>query len=233
MTTPTLHTEIERVLQLNGGGPMSAQAIARAVASAGRYRKRDRSPVEPEQIHARVSKHPDRFERTRDGIRLREAGPEIKERLVEPAGDSATPWYWEGNVQTSVAQFLVAQGWMIESTADTASRERGIDLIATKGARRLAVEVKGYPGTVYARGERAGQPKPTAPTTQARHWFAQALLMAVLVGGSGEYADVALAFPDMPRFRDLIARSEWALRRLGIRVFLVGEAGDVEEPLGS
>lgn len=53
------------------------------------------------------------------------------------------------------------------------------------------------------------------------------------MGGSEERAEVAIAFPDMPRFRDLIARSEWALRRLGIRVFLVGEAGDVEEPVGS
>jgi hypothetical protein len=118
-------------------------------------------------------------------------------------------------VQASVARFLVAGGWTIESAADTASRQRGVDLVATQQGRRLAVEVKGYPGTVYARGERAGQPKPTAPTTQARHWFAQALLTAVLVGDSEERAEVAIAFPDMPRFRDLITRSEWALRRLG------------------
>jgi len=230
---PTLHIEIERVLRLAGGGPMSAQAIAGAVASAGRYRKRDGSSVEAEQIHARVSKHPDRFERTREGIRLREGDATLDEPLVEHAGDAAAPWYWEGYVQAGVARFLVAAGWTIESAADTASRQRGIDLVATKGGRRLAVEVKGYPGTVYARGERAGQPKPTAPTTQARHWFAQALLTAVLVGGSEDGAKAALAFPDMPRFRDLIARSEWALRRLGVRVFLVSEGGDVEELFGS
>ena len=211
---------------------MSARAIARAVAAAGRYRKRDRSPVEPEQIHARVSKHPERFERTRDGIRLREAGPHV-EPVVEFTGDDDLPWYWEGNVQASVARVLVAAGWTIESAADTASRQRGIDLVARKGGRRLAVEVKGYPGTVYARGERAGQPKPTAPTTQARHWFAQALLTAVLVGGSEDRVDVAVAFPNMPRFRELIARSDWALRRLGVRVFLVSEGGEVEELFGS
>lgn len=211
---------------------MSAHAIAAAVTSAGRYRKRDDSPVAAEQIHARVSKHPERFERTADGIRLRDARLTI-ETPVEPAGEAARPWYWEGNVQASVARFLVAAGWTIESAADTASRQRGIDLVATKRGRRLAVEVKGYPGTVYARGARAGQPKPTAPTTQARHWFAQALLTAVLVGGSEERAEVAIAFPDMPRFRDLIRRSEWALRRLGVRVFLVGEGGAVEELRGS
>ena len=151
--------------------------------------------------------------------------------MVEPAGNADLPWYWEGNVQASVARFLLAAGWTIESAAETASRQRGIDLFATKGARRLAVEVKGYPGTVYARGERMGQPKPTAPTTQARHWFAQALLTAVLAGAPGDGAKAALAFPDMPRFRDLIARSEWALRCLGIHVFLVAEGGEVEDLL--
>jgi hypothetical protein len=233
MGRPTLHIEIERVLRLNGGGPMSAHAIAAAVASAGRYRRRDGSSIAAEQIHARVSKHPELFERTADGIRLSDAHATIDETPVEQAGDTAAPWYWEGNVQASVARFLVAAGWTIESAADTASRQRGIDLVATKAGRRLAVEVKGYPGTVYARGARAGQPKPTAPTTQARHWFAQALLTAVLVGGSEERADVAIAFPDMPRFRDLITRSEWALRRLGVCVFLVGEGSEVEELLRS
>src|SRR5207248_1105760 len=139
---------------------------------------------------------------------------------IEHPGDPSAPWYWEGNVQATVARFLAAGGWTIESVADTASRQRGIDLVATKGDRRLAVEVKGYPGTVYARGERAGQPKPTAPTTQARHWYAQALLTAVLTGDLDDPAEIALAFPDMPRFRELIGRSEWAIRRLGVRVFL-------------
>jgi hypothetical protein len=63
-----LHYEIERVLRLNDGGPMSAPAIARAVDVAARYRKRDGSSVAPEQIHARVSKHPERFERTPAGF---------------------------------------------------------------------------------------------------------------------------------------------------------------------
>jgi len=153
--------------------------------------------------------------------------------LIESRSDPDAPWYWEGNVQTTVARFLASEGWVIESVADTASRQRGVDLVATKRARRLAIEVKGYPGTVYARGERAGQPKPTAPTTQARHWFAQALLTAILTGGTTEQTEVAVAFPDMPRFRELIGRSDWALRRLSIRVFLVGEGGQVEELPGS
>jgi hypothetical protein len=224
-----LHDEIERVLRLNGGGPMSAPAIARAVDLGARYRKRDGSSVAPEQIHARVSKHPERFERTPAGIRVRDADSPTPAPSIARPGDPTLPWYWEGNVQATVAKFLATEGWTIESVADTASRERGIDLLATKGDRRLAVEVKGHPGTVYARGEKAGQTKPTAPTTQARHWFAQALLTAMLTGGLEDPAEIALAFPDMPRFRELIGRSEWALRRLGFRVFLADESGHVEE----
>ncbi len=113
---------------------MSAHAIAAAVTSAGRYRKRDGFAVEAAQVHARVSKHPEQFERTSDGIRLLDARPTKDEQLVEQAGDPAAPWYWEGNVQANVARFLVVAGWTIESAADTASRQRGIDLLATKGA---------------------------------------------------------------------------------------------------
>lgn len=226
----TLEDEIERVLRLSGGGPVIAAAVARAVDVAARYRNRDGSSVSPEQIHALVSRHPECFERTPQGIRLRD-NPQGEAPPIQRAGDPTAPWYWEGNVQATVARFLASEGWAIESVADTASRQRGIDLVATNGARRLAVEVKGYPGTFYARGERAGQPKPTAPTNQARHWFAQALLAAVLTGGSREQVEIALAFPDMPRFRDLIVRTEWALRRLGIRVLLADESGRVEELL--
>jgi hypothetical protein len=52
-----------------------------------------------------------------------------------------------------VARFLISAGWTIESAADTASRQRGIDLVATKRGHRLAVEAKGYPGTVYGSGQ--------------------------------------------------------------------------------
>ena len=82
-------------------------------------------------------------------------------------------WFWEGNVQAAVADYLVGDGWTIEQAADTASRARGIDLLASKDGRSLAVEVKGYPSTTYVRGEQQGMPKRTNPTNQAPKWFAQ------------------------------------------------------------
>jgi Holliday junction resolvase-like predicted endonuclease len=141
--------------------------------------------------------------------------------------DPNLPWYWEGNVQARVAQFLATEGWTIVSAANTATRQRGIDLVATKGAQRLAVEVKGFPGTVYARGDRAGQPKPTPPTLQAKHWLAEALLAALLAGGGNAYSEIAIAFPNMPRYRDLLGKIQYAVDRLGLHVFLVDEDGQV------
>lgn len=142
--------------------------------------------------------------------------------------DASLPWYWEGNIQAQVAKFLISDGWTILSAANTASRQRGIDLVATKGGRRLAVEVKGFPGTVYARGDRAGEPKPTKPNLQARHWLAEALLSALLLGGASG-TEIALAFPDVPRYCTLIDKIKYAIDRLQLRVLLVAENGAVRE----
>lgn len=225
----TLHEEIERVLRVAGGGPLSARQLAEGVAAAGRYGKADGSRVSAQQIHARVSKRPDLFERTPHGIRLRSPAATVETTAPrDPAGtyDWGHEWFWEGNVQAALARHLAADGWAIEQTADTASRERGIDLVASKPGRRMAVEVKGYPATVYARGPRAGTPKPTAPTNQARHWYGQALLAAIL---TENYDERVLAFPDFPRYRELLTRSDWALRSLRIAVYLVSEYGSVEQ----
>ena len=52
----------------------------------------------------------------------------------------------------------------------------------------LLVEVKGWPSTTYAKGERAGQPKPTQPTLQATHWFAEGLTTLIRRGAEPEVA---------------------------------------------
>lgn len=127
-------------------------------------------------------------------------------------------WFWEGNVQTALVAHLQADGWTIERAADTAVRTRGVDIVARKGRRRLAVEVKGYPATTYARGPKAGQPKPTAPTLQARHWYAEALLTSLLTRAKYAGYELALALPEMPRFHSLPKDTDWALGRVGIGV---------------
>src|SRR4051794_9097995 len=76
-------------------------------------------------------------------------------------GFGERPWYWEGHVQDTLAAHLIAQGWDVREAADTESKAPGIDLLATKDERWLAIEVKGYPNTTYDHGPKRGQPKPT------------------------------------------------------------------------
>lgn len=52
-------------------------------------------------------------------------------------------WFWEGNVADAVATFLVAEGWIIKSQADTRTKARGLDIHAICGECELMIEAKG------------------------------------------------------------------------------------------
>jgi hypothetical protein len=136
-------------------------------------------------------------------------------------------WYWEGNVQAALVAKLKADGWAIVGQADTASRQQGPDVEARRGSTPLLLEVKGYPSTVYVRGERAGQPKPTEPALQARHWFSEALSTTILRKEDFPQAQLAVVFPEVSTYLRLIERSAWALKALGIWVYIVGQGGVV------
>lgn len=41
--------------------------------------------------------------------------------------------------------------------------------------------------------------------------------------------EIALAFPDVPRYRELIGRIKYAIERLHLRVFFAQESGEVQE----
>jgi hypothetical protein len=137
----------------------------------------------------------------------------------------SSEWYCEVNVVASVVQYLKQESWTIESVADTENRERGADIRARRGGELLIVEAKGYPLKVYARGENKGQPKPTKPGVQARHWYSQVLFDAILRQSEYPSASVTIALPSFPVFTNLIDRTHQALRRLNIGVYLVHESG--------
>ena len=128
---------------------------------------------------------------------------------------------WEGNVQNAIVAHLKADGWTIISAADTASHARGIDVVAARDGQQLLIEVKGYPGTTYARGPKAGQPKPTQPTLQAKHWLSDAILKAMRTRGKHAAALVGIGLPDMPRYRSLLAEIASSLTALDLMVLLV------------
>lgn len=130
-------------------------------------------------------------------------------------------WYWEGNIQAALIEDLQTEGWVLERQADTARQEAGIDVLVSRDQQILAVEVKGYPADRYVRGSKQGTPKPTSPPTQARHWFAEAILTTLLTMGDHPQWQVAVAFPDFMTYRTLIDRTVVTLQRLGIGIYVV------------
>lgn len=146
-------------------------------------------------------------------------------RRHEPSCD--LDWHTEACVQAAVVRHLVVEGWTIRSVADTASRERGVDILADRGADTIAIEVKGYPGRSYADPARAGEIKPTHPATQARHWYAQAILASMLTRSRRSGASAAIALPDFPSYRALHRDTEESLRRCRIALWWVAEDGTV------
>lgn len=135
----------------------------------------------------------------------------------------------EADVQAQIVEHLARNEWSIVRVANTASREQGIDIIATKGPRTLAIEVKGWPGTAYADPRRAHEIKPTAPGLQARHWFSHAVLASLLMTNEHQDYEIAIGLPDMPTYRNLHGRVARSLHTLGVKVLFVDSSGTVQE----
>lgn len=137
-------------------------------------------------------------------------------------------WFWEGNVVESVCVYLQNEGWVIEQRANTKTKEAGVDIQAKKNDKILLVEVKGYPTTTIQWGIKKGQPKSTRPNTQARHWYSEVLLTAILRQEQEPEATVVIAFPEFTVFTNLVQRTQNALAKLGIDVYFVKDSGLVE-----
>jgi hypothetical protein len=154
-------------------------------------------------------------------------------RPITLAGDGGRDWFWEGNVQDALVRRLKRNGWKIEWTSDPATKEQGDDIRASKDGRTLRVEVKGWPTKGrYSDPARATEVKRTQPSTQAGHWYSQAVLRVLRDLGRHRGDLVAIGLPDWLRFRHLVDDTELALKRLGVAVWFVNEKGEVEVRLG-
>jgi hypothetical protein len=148
-------------------------------------------------------------------------GPTFRQ---SPTGAGTT----EESVRSLLVDDLVRQGWQIRKVAGTAAREYDIDVLASREGRILAVVVEGYPAGTYADPRRATGHEPTSPAAQARHWYAQAILKAMLIRGDHPDYDLAMAFPEATTYRTLTTRSRSCLDRLDIRVLFVSPDGQVQ-----
>jgi hypothetical protein len=149
----------------------------------------------------------------------------LTERLTDANGvatiDVTKDWFWEGNVVECLARYLSGDGWVIINKANTQSKERGVDIHASKRNIDLLVEVKGYPSREYRDPRRAAEQKPTNPTNQAQQWYSHALLKALRLQSKHPTAKVALAF------QALFQETHVGLQKLGVAFMLVKETGKV------
>lgn len=149
------------------------------------------------------------------------------------AGPAATglelggEWHTEANVQAALVTAMAAEGWRILSVANTATKEHGIDVIASRDGRTVGVEVKGFPSRNYADPARAGEAKRTSPSTQAGHWYSQAVLAAMRLRGKEPAWGSVIALPDFPRYRDLHDETAGSLAAAQIEVWWVAQTGAV------
>lgn len=162
----------------------------------------------------------------RSAVPKRETGSTPQPSVV----NARKEWHTEANVQAAVVTALAAAGWTVRSVANTATKERGVDVIAERAGLTVGVEVKGFPSRTYADPARAGETKPTAPSTQAGHWFAQAILAAMRLRGREPGWRSIIALPDVPRYRKLHAETNNSLGAAQIEVWWVDADGTVSQP---
>jgi Holliday junction resolvase-like predicted endonuclease len=140
---------------------------------------------------------------------------------------AAGEWHTEANVQATLVTALATDGWRILSVANTATKEHGIDVIAARDGQTVGIEVKGFPSRAYADPARAGEQKRTSPSTQAVHWYSQAVLAAMRLRGKEPSWRSVIALPDFSRYRDLHAETVGSVAAAGIEVWWVDQTGEL------
>lgn len=155
--------------------------------------------------------------------------PAIAPMPAAPAeGDPASEWHTEENTQRLLVEWLSREGWTIVRTANTATREHGLDVVAERESHRLGVEVKGYPSRFYVAGPKKGQVKISTPKEQAKKWYAHALVPAMRLRTHEPASLSVMCFPDFPVYRQLYADTALSLRAAGIDDWFVSQEGEVE-----
>lgn len=132
----TLHDAMEKVL-LEAGRPLSARELSGQINTAGLYRKRDGSPVQPGQVHARARKYPHLFTQASGVISLTICGDVRQVRPFEPSSRAAAR-LTESDAKPGT--------FAIRSSALSPAL---LNPSAFRTARTIDLEVPNYPG-LYA-----------------------------------------------------------------------------------
>jgi hypothetical protein len=127
---------------------------------------------------------------------------------------------WEGSVQEAVVRYLQKLDFQIEWVSNTASKQKGKDVIAiSPSGETVWISAKGHPmGTIK-----------TNRRTQARHWFSHSTFDLLLWHGENASVSLALALPDQITYRNLSKRVSWFLDELKASIYWVGPEGAVRK----
>lgn len=142
-------------------------------------------------------------------------------------------WYYEGEISRILIEYFSKQEYEILKDNSANISSKGEDIIVSFNGMKEIIEVKGYPTTFYTLGPKKGQPKPTKPTLQAKHWFSEALLSTIFnyqKHKNGSNFSIALAFPKFDRYLNLISKVEdfFTDNDIDIKVYLISKEGNIE-----
>lgn len=152
--------------------------------------------------------------------------------LVDSDWSRENDWFWEGNVQGAVLDYMQnEEEFSILSSGQAGAAEQGLEIVAERTVGEVAVHrlvtVRGWPSQLYTRGSMAGQPRSARPEVVARGWIAQAVFDLALSRGADPDLDLSLALPTMASYVRYLQRLRWFLSAARATVYLVSQDGRV------
>lgn len=135
-------------------------------------------------------------------------------------------WFEEGNVNRLVKNFLEKSGFEIVKFNQD-KKQKGHDIEAAKENQIIIVESKGYPSDKYVSGDSKGEPKPTAPKLQSKHWFSDALFHLIVAKSENPKITIALGLPDMEKYHEYVNKIKYFKEQFGLVCYFVNEKGQV------
>ncbi len=146
---------------------------------------------------------------------------------VQSSSATLTEWYSEDFIYNAVVAYLKDNGYKVQKETppkDGVKPERIIN--ASKFFKKEIIEVKGFPQFNPHNPQHA-----TLKTTHhAKNWFSEALINSFANFGTFENADVAMALPNVSRYKAIVEKLHeyFTANDLYFSIYLVNEDGAVE-----
>lgn len=148
--------------------------------------------------------------------------------------DHKLDWFYEGNISRIIVNHFTKMGFAVLKDNSSNIKERGVDIIIKDSTSYIIIEVKGYPTRFHTKGINKGAPKITKPELQAKHWFNEVIMTALL--NYNNFKDepnlkLAIGLPKFETYEKLAKNIEgyFTDNQIDFQVFFVSENSKVEE----